>query len=307
MADVIIFQRHWQRRGTAAEWTSANPILADGEFGYETDTKKLKMGDGSTAWNSLVYRIDEAPIDGTEYVRKDGQWTSATGGGSDSFSTTSYILREDFEGSFSESTGTSFLANQLLPIAYVSTTGITVAGASSASSPGVIAIGTGTSSTGYTNVVVTGGKRLVVGGGIMNIRLRVRLPTLSDGTNTYSLAMGLRDVVTGAATDQIDIAYTHSTNSGNWQLRTRASGTLTTVNGSAGPVANTWTVLEIVINAAGTSVELFADGVSMGTSSTNIPTASLAFVALIAKMAGTTARTLDIDLMQVKQTLTTAR
>lgn len=43
------------RRGTAAQWTSANPTLDSGEFGFETDTNKLKCGDGSTAWNSLDY------------------------------------------------------------------------------------------------------------------------------------------------------------------------------------------------------------------------------------------------------------
>jgi hypothetical protein len=44
------------RRGTAAQWTSANPTLASGEFGYESDTGKFKIGDGSTAWNSLGYK-----------------------------------------------------------------------------------------------------------------------------------------------------------------------------------------------------------------------------------------------------------
>lgn len=44
------------RRGTAAQWTSANPTLASAEFGYETDTGKFKLGDGSTAWNSLGYK-----------------------------------------------------------------------------------------------------------------------------------------------------------------------------------------------------------------------------------------------------------
>jgi hypothetical protein len=44
------------RRGTASQWTSANPTLASGEFGYETDTGKFKIGDGSTAWNSLGYK-----------------------------------------------------------------------------------------------------------------------------------------------------------------------------------------------------------------------------------------------------------
>jgi hypothetical protein len=43
------------RRGTASQWTSANPTLASGEQGFETDTLKLKIGNGSTAWNSLGY------------------------------------------------------------------------------------------------------------------------------------------------------------------------------------------------------------------------------------------------------------
>jgi hypothetical protein len=44
------------RRGTASEWTSANPTLASGEWGFETDTLKVKIGNGSTAWNSLAYQ-----------------------------------------------------------------------------------------------------------------------------------------------------------------------------------------------------------------------------------------------------------
>ena len=43
------------RRGTAAEWTAANTILAAGELGLETDTTFYKIGTGSTAWTSLAY------------------------------------------------------------------------------------------------------------------------------------------------------------------------------------------------------------------------------------------------------------
>jgi hypothetical protein len=43
------------RRGTASQWTSANPTLAEGEMGIETDTDLFKIGDGSTAWTSLAY------------------------------------------------------------------------------------------------------------------------------------------------------------------------------------------------------------------------------------------------------------
>ena len=43
------------RRGTASEWTSANPILLAGEIGLEIDTLKIKAGNGSAAWTSLSY------------------------------------------------------------------------------------------------------------------------------------------------------------------------------------------------------------------------------------------------------------
>lgn len=46
------------RRDTAANWTSVNPTLSQGELGYETDTDKVKVGDGATAWTSLNYLID---------------------------------------------------------------------------------------------------------------------------------------------------------------------------------------------------------------------------------------------------------
>lgn len=44
-----------QRRDTAANWSSINPILAEGELGIITDTKGYKIGDGVTHWNDLAY------------------------------------------------------------------------------------------------------------------------------------------------------------------------------------------------------------------------------------------------------------
>jgi len=43
------------RRGTAAAWTSADPVLLPGELGLETDTQLYKIGDGATAWSALGY------------------------------------------------------------------------------------------------------------------------------------------------------------------------------------------------------------------------------------------------------------
>jgi hypothetical protein len=43
------------RRGTAAQWTQQNPILAEGELCLELDTNKFKIGDGIRHWNQLPY------------------------------------------------------------------------------------------------------------------------------------------------------------------------------------------------------------------------------------------------------------
>jgi hypothetical protein len=51
------------RRGTEAEWDAANPTLAAGEIGIETDTNTFKFGDGSTAWNSLSYALSQTVDD----------------------------------------------------------------------------------------------------------------------------------------------------------------------------------------------------------------------------------------------------
>ena len=53
-----------QRRGTAAQWTAANPTLAAGEIGFETDTNQFKIGNGSSAWSALSYFKNLDGLDG---------------------------------------------------------------------------------------------------------------------------------------------------------------------------------------------------------------------------------------------------
>lgn len=43
------------RRDSSTDWTTENPVLAAGEPGWDQTRKQLKIGDGSTAWNSLPY------------------------------------------------------------------------------------------------------------------------------------------------------------------------------------------------------------------------------------------------------------
>lgn len=62
------------RRDTAANWTSANPILAAGEPGLETDTLKVKYGDGTTTWANLEY----SSVGNAVYATTAGSATTAT-------------------------------------------------------------------------------------------------------------------------------------------------------------------------------------------------------------------------------------
>lgn len=57
--------RMQQRRGTAAQWTSADPILAAGEIGFETDTSQFKIGDGTNHWSDLSYFKNLEDLGGT--------------------------------------------------------------------------------------------------------------------------------------------------------------------------------------------------------------------------------------------------
>jgi hypothetical protein len=50
--------RMQQRRGTASQWTSANPVLNAGEMGWESDTNKFKIGDGTNHWANIDYFAD---------------------------------------------------------------------------------------------------------------------------------------------------------------------------------------------------------------------------------------------------------
>jgi hypothetical protein len=87
------------RRGTAAQWTSTNPVLASGEWGYETDTGKVKIGNGSTAWNSLAY-TGAGDIEGVT------AGTGLTGGG------TSGTVSLAIDSSVVTLTGTQTLTNK---------------------------------------------------------------------------------------------------------------------------------------------------------------------------------------------------
>ena len=110
------------RRGTASQWTSANPILAAGEMGFETDTGKAKIGDGSTAWNSLSYSIGGVAVGNISGLGTGvATWlatpsssnlasavTDETGTGSLVFGTSPTIATPRIQLGFNAQTGTTY-------------------------------------------------------------------------------------------------------------------------------------------------------------------------------------------------------
>jgi hypothetical protein len=63
--------RMQQRKGTAAQWAAADPILNAGEIGWESDTNKFKIGDGINHWDDLTYFLDstDTGFNSADYIQ----------------------------------------------------------------------------------------------------------------------------------------------------------------------------------------------------------------------------------------------
>ena len=143
-----------------------------------------------------------------------------------------------------------------------------------------------------------GNSRIKAGGGDLTLEYRVRVPVLS-GTPQYNIKVGIMDSNTiGTPANGVYFTYSSTLNSGQWQAICRNASTSTTVNSSIAVVANQWYKLQIRINAAGNLVTYLVDGVSVGTSSTNIPTTNAMRLMFRIEKQGTsttTARILNVD------------
>ena len=125
------------KRTTASAWTSLNPTLDNGEFGYETDTAKFKIGNGSTAWTSLAYANANLSVASLDAL-SDVTITSATNGDFLRWNGSAWIndavnLSTDTVGSYVES--------------LVAGTGVTVTNNSGEGASPTIAIGQSVATT----------------------------------------------------------------------------------------------------------------------------------------------------------------
>lgn len=151
---------------------------------------------------------------------------------------------------------------------------------------------------------------IIVGGGEIELSFIIKIDQLATVGDDFDIWFGLLKaslVTSEYGTDAIGFEYQRS-NSVNWipfasssSSRTDASG------GSIIPVTTDWTVLRMVINADGTNVDFFIDGVSAGSITTNIPSVLISPEVKMTKTAGTTQVFSQVDAYKYYQILTTPR
>ena len=146
------------RRGTAANWTSTDPVLYDGQIGWETDTRKFKVGDGSTAWTSLSYSASGGGGGGDALVANPLSQFAAT---------TSLQLK----GVISDETGSGALVFANTPTLVTPVLGAATAtsinGLTISSSTGTLTVANGKTATVSNTLTFTGtdGSTLAIGTG----------------------------------------------------------------------------------------------------------------------------------------------
>jgi hypothetical protein len=210
------------RRDTAANWTSANPTLASGELGFETDTGKFKIGNAAgTAWTSLSYAAATAYSDltGTPAAYTLPTATTSVLGGVKVDGTSITISGGVISATYSYS----------LPVASVSTLG----GVKLGSGVSVDANGFLTVSTSYAGLganTFTGtqdlGGNLITQPKLQAYRETSTTPSISSGTLTLDLSgSNFFAVSLNAAITTFTISNTPSSAASSFTLEFTADGT----------------------------------------------------------------------------------
>ena len=242
----------------------------------------------------------------------EGNWAAAPAGGLDP-TATARLFEEFICTAFTDSGGCT-VEWSMNRSGAGTTAGIPNTG-HIAGHPGIYAMDTGTTTTGYAvlNMNVSTNGVFLCDGGIMTLEFNVNINNvegtgLSDGTDTYALLLGLQS---NAANNEpahglyflYDTGGAFSTGSTNYFIVGSDNSTRTeTDSGSA--VAVGYQTLKLTTNGDCTSTEFFVDGSSIGTVATNNPMGRrVSPMFKIIKSAGTNESRIDMDYVLFEQTV----
>jgi hypothetical protein len=256
------------KRATASSWSTNNPVLFAGEIGYETNTGKLKVGDGTTVWNSLSYLT--ADISGADLSDLyDVTITSATDGDFLRWNGTAWIndavnLSTDTVGDYVSS--------------LVAGTGVTLSNNSGEGATPTIAIGqsvaSGDSPT-FAGLTINGASIIIEGATANDFETTLtvadptadRTVTLPDATGTVALTS---DVTTHANLTEAHGATGAVVGTTNTQTLTNKTLTSPKVNEDV-VLTSTATELNVLDGITSSTAELnILDGVTSSAAELNI-------------------------------------
>jgi hypothetical protein len=196
-------------------------------------------------------------------------------------------------------------------VSSVLNSGTITVGSSEAGHMGLYLMQTSTTTNGVANLRLAGNLFFGQAGKKHRLMMCFKTPAaLSDGTNTYTLAIGFGDATTAGPTNAAMIEYSHAINSGNWLARTLKGGVSTSASGGSNVVVEAakyyWVYIEL--DNTGAKFWIAKDSTSapgvpgvftyLGASAANFPDVSANRASLqcsIIKSLGTTSAQLTLD------------
>lgn len=269
------------RRANASAWTSANPTLAAGELGFELDTGKFKIGDGSTAWTSLNYSAVlpsslaanvQTFLSTPSSSNLASAVTDETGSGALVFGTSPTLTTPNIGAATATSVnGTTIPSSKTL---VVTTDKLSVlAPTSSSELAGVISDETG------SGVLVFGTSPTISTPSIDNPKLGYTTTATAAGTTTLSSSSNYRQYFTGTTTQTITLPSTSTLVLGQaYEIHNLSTGALTINSSGSNLVATLEGGKSGLLTCISTSVNTAAAwDITFDGATTNTGTGALVF------------------------------